>query len=345
MKMAVTIYDVAKKAGVSTATVSRVINKLGNVKPVTEEKVREAMSALDFAPNTLAQNFATNRSKIIGLVTTLEKSQQTQEINHSTNSFYFTELFRGINLVLQERGYDLLIINANEEVNGFWNTLIQKKRIDGLIVSMQINNTEAFSKVIREKLPLVYVGKLLGYDQGMHVYAQYYKYTDQILKYFYAKGHRKLLFISYREQDHMINMWKQANVDTYKKMEMDYIELPRDFSSDMIKGTIREIYSHEKVPTGIFIDELSGVQPIMSILNSLGYTVPEDVSMISVEHIKDFGNSYYPRVTNVHVPVYNMGKATANLILDYIEGKETAYNRQITLESELIQRDSVKQIN
>ncbi len=343
--MAVTIYDVAKKAGVSTATVSRVINKLDNVKPKTERKVLDAMKALNFAPNTLAQNFATNRSKIIGLVTTLEISEQSQEINNSTNSFYFTELFRGINIVLQERGYDLLIINANEEVNGFWNSLIQKKRIDGLIVSMQISNTEAFRKVIQEKLPLVYVGKILDYDQGMHVYAHYYKYTDQILRYFYENGHYKILFISYREQKHMINMWEQLNFKSYNKMEIDYIELPVNSSSDVINGMICEIYSHEKIPTAIFVDELSVVQPIMSILNSLGYAVPEDVSMISVEHIKGFGNSYYPRITNVHVPVYEMGKATATLLLDYIEGKETIYDCQITLESELIQRDSVKPIN
>jgi LacI family transcriptional regulator len=132
--MSHTIYDVAKLAGVSTATVSRVINKLGNVKPGTEEKVKAAMDALEFTPSFLAQSFASNKSFTIGLVLSLDGNQQPTSQDPSMASYYQTELFRGINSILETKGFSLLIINTRETSNEALNVLFDQRKIDGLII-------------------------------------------------------------------------------------------------------------------------------------------------------------------------------------------------------------------
>lgn len=340
MKMAATIYDVAKAAGVSTATVSRVINKLGNVKPDTKAKVLQAMEQLSFTPNVLAQSFATNKSNIIGLVTTLENERNIS--NEMVSNFYFTELFRGINTVLKRRNYDLLIINESLDNSQYYDGLIQNKRIDGLVVSTQLHNTTRFKKLIKEKLPLAYIGKIPNFNQGLSVYARYYKYTDEVLGYFGSKGFDRVLFISYRRQNDLLKMWQQLKFENYASLEIDYLDLYETISNDSLVESIRSIYHGGSYPGAIFTDELATVQVIISVLGDLGLRVPEDVSIVSVEHINGLGNNYYPKITNIYVPVYDMGVAVANLLIDYIEQRQPEYNKQIILESLLIERDSVK---
>lgn len=340
MKMAATIYDVAKKAGVSTATVSRVINKLGNVRQETKAKVEEAMEQLNFTPNVLAQSFATNKSNIIGLVTTLESERNIS--NEMVNNFYFTELFRGINTVLKRRNYDLLIINESLDNTQYYDGLIQNKRIDGLVVSTQLHNTAQFKKLVRQKLPLAYIGKIPNFNQGLSVYARYYKYTDEILGYLNDKGFERVLFISYRQKQDLIKMWDQLKYDNHTKMDIEYLDLYEAHQNGGLVEKIKDIYQDGNYPRAIFTDELNNVQIIISVLNNLGLQVPKDVSIVSVEHIHGMGNNYYPKITNVYVPVYDMGVAVANLLIDFIEQNQQEYNKQIILESILIERESVK---
>ena len=120
--MIATIYDVAKLAGVSTATVSRVLNRTGKVAPKTEAIVKKAMEQLNFSPNSLAQNFAKMRSRTIGFIF-------PNTINNDFGeNFYFTEFFRGINKVLGQEEYSLLLINSkNNFVNIIHEFLDQRK--------------------------------------------------------------------------------------------------------------------------------------------------------------------------------------------------------------------------
>lgn len=340
MKMATTIYDVAKQAGVSTATVSRVINKLGNVKPETQAKVKQAMEQLNFTPNVLAQSFATNKSNIVGLVTTLENERNLS--SELGNDFYFTELFRGINNVLKRRNYDLLIINENPGNHQYYDGLIQNKRIDGLVVATQLHHTAQFKKMIKQKLPLAYIGKIPNFNQGLSVYARYYKYTDEIIGYLQAKGFDQVLFVSYRRQKDLEKMWQQLKFDNWQQVEISYLDLYETNVNDDFVAAIQRIFQSPDFPRAIYTDELANVQIIISVLNNLNLRVPEDVSIVSVEHIHGLGNNYYPKITNVYVPVYDMGVAVANLLIDYIEQKQPEYNKQIILESMLIERDSVK---
>jgi LacI family transcriptional regulator len=339
--MSSTIYDVAKLASVSTATVSRVINRMGNVKPSTEKRVKSAMEALHFTPNSLAQSFSSNKSFTIGFVMSLSGEHRVFNQDQSFISYYYTELFRGINSILETKGYSLLVLNNNNSEDDL-SRMFDQKKIDGLIIGHLPKNTSSFRSLINKKVPMAYIGHIFQYNRGLHVYAQYNNYLNTVLSYFKEKKHKRILFLCLRDREELIMEWEDLNFYFHKELEIEFVKAVDD--KNIVRDIITEHFSKEDAPTAIFSENLSDIQPIISSLNALQLSVPENVSLISVEHIKDAGHNYVPKLTNVYVPVFEMGKAAIKLLLEYMEDSLEIYDTQIVLESNLIERDSVNEL-
>lgn len=141
--MSVTIKDVAKLAGVSTATVSRVINKGEGIKLSTKERVLDAISRSGYRVNTVARSLKTNRSKIIGLI--------TPEIAND----FFMNIARGIEEYLKDFGYSLIICNTNESVKEELRRaeLLIDKCVDGVIV-IPATDSGAHFNILKEAVSL-----------------------------------------------------------------------------------------------------------------------------------------------------------------------------------------------
>lgn len=336
MKMVSTIYDVAKLAGVSTATVSRVINKIGNVSPKTELKVKRAMEQLSFTPNSLAQSFAKMKNRTIGLINPIVASSELSGVY--TESIYFTELFRGINKILFSEEYSILLINSKNNFKHIVQEFLDQKRIEGLIVGANPFDLDGFKEAVIQKKSIVYIGKILGFDYGLHVYAQYTKYIDEVLKYFMKNGHKKIAYFGISEHKDMIDKLLNEN----NKLEIDYHNEP-DTIEELHK-IINDLFCNENRPTALFYESFEKIQAVLSILNELNLKVPNDVSLISIEHKKGLGDSYVPQITNVYVPAYEMGKIAAKVLMDYLNGRIDNYNQQFDVESNIIERGSVKKI-
>lgn len=331
--MSKTIYDVAKLASVSTATVSRVINRTGNVTPKTEEKVKKAMEELNFTPNSLAQSFAKMKSKTLGFILSMPYLSNSDD--YYMESVYFTELFRGINRIAQKRGYSLLIINMKENFQAIISEFLDQKKIDGLIIGAQPIDTEMFRKVIKQKKPIVYIGQVKEFNKGLHVYAQYRQYIKNVFDYFISNSHTHIVYYGAKKEDEL----KRILLD-YKEIKIEYVNA--FISNNETHQKLRQCFNRDERPTAIFYEGLSGIQPVISILNELKLSVPEDVSIISVEHRKGLGENFFPPITNVYVPVYEMGKTATTTLIDYIEGQIENYDHQFDLDSVIIERKSVK---
>jgi LacI family transcriptional regulator len=197
--------------------------------------------------------------------------------------------------------------------------------------------------LIEKKAPIVYIGHLHHFDKGLHVYAQYTQYLLSVLTYFQSNGHHKILFIGARKPDSIQSEWEDMNVTIHKTLSIDFVEAV--FDKEQLCQMITDRFSSQNRPSAIFCENLSDIQPIISSLNQLHLSIPEDVSIISVEHFKDAGVNFYPKITNVYVPVFEMGQAAIQLLMDYINGKlKSPYDFQLTIESKLIERDSVRNI-
>ncbi|MFV0465240.1 MAG: LacI family DNA-binding transcriptional regulator [Lachnospiraceae bacterium] len=335
-----TIYDVAKLAGVSTATVSRVLNRTGNVSPDTEKKVYSAMQMLNFTPNALAQNFAHNKSSIIGFMTSIQRSFPDDPDVDTTTSIFHSELFRGINAIMEREGINLLVINSKDNMEHDIVTMFKQKKIDGLIIGHLPDDTATFRALIESKMPIVYIGHIHNYNKGLHVYAEYNQYLNTVLEYFYQTGHRKVFFICMREPDILIREWEDMGFFSHRKMEVIFVY--KNMDQRALHETMKASFGQPNPPTGIFSELISDIQPIISTLTSLNLKVPEDVSLVSVEHILDQGTQFYPQLTDIHVPVVEMGKASIQLLLDYMNGKITPeeYDREVVIHSPLLIRKS-----
>lgn len=342
--MSSTIYDVAKLAGVSTATVSRVINKTGNVRPKTEEKVHYAMDQLKFTPNALAQSFASNKSSTIGFITSLYgPSRDFYEIDTSLTT-YQTELFKGINSLLEKEGLSLLVINSKEKLEDQISAMFNQRKIDGLVIGQLPSDTATFRSLIEAKLPIVYTGHIHHYNKGLHVYAEYNQYLNHVLEHFYNTGHKKVMFVSLRDPEILVKEWEDMGYNYHHNMDVIFLKNPHDKSK--LHNAIKVAFSESSVPTGLFSELLTDVQPIMSSLTALQLKVPQDVSLISVEHTLGQGSQFYPSMTNIHVPVVEMGRSAIRLLLDYLQGTigPDEYDQEVLIHSPLIQRDSSRSL-
>jgi LacI family transcriptional regulator len=333
MSMVVTIYDVAKLAGVSIATVSRVINKTGNVTPKTVARVKEAMEQLNFSPNSLAQNFAKMKSRTIGLIIPISSNNKLS--NDYMDSFYSTEIFRGVNNVLLAEEYSMLLINTKNDFENIVHEFVDQKKIEGLIIGANPSHLVGFKEAILQKKPIVYIGQVEEFNQGLHVYAQYTQYINKTLNYLVEKGHKNIAYFGLVENKELSTELRQDK----KGIKINCYSISSTIED--MQEKIRNLFCSKDRPTALFFESFEGIQPVLSTLNEINLKVPEDVSIISVEHKKGLGASYVPQITNVYVPAYEMGKVAARALIDYLNGNIEEYNQQFNLESNIIERSSV----
>ncbi|RRJ65169.1 LacI family transcriptional regulator [Paenibacillus oralis] len=339
--MNVSIYDVAKLAGVSISTVSRVINKSGYVSSKTEAKVNKAMETLQFVPSITAQNLAKHQTMLIGLY--------FNQLLNSLNGYmstYVTEFIRGVNKVIMEKGYHLLLINELNEDKALlsgaslpqYTTFLKQKRIDGLLFGNAPLKNSSFFELVKNEAPMVYIGEKLVSDRGLNVYAQFKRNVLDSLDYLFERNHRDIAILSLAETEvsSIVTEYKEMRRD--ERLKIDIRITDRDL--DPYMEVLSDLFSKETSPTALVIMDFGKVQPTINYLNNKGMRVPEDVSIMTQEHHFEDGEQCFPAVTSVYVPIYQMAVEAAQLLLEYLEGKEE-YNKQILVSPQLIERQSV----
>ncbi len=317
--MKVSIRDVAKRAGVSVATVSRVINQSAGVKSSKEAAVREAMAYYDYHPSQFARGLATGRTQIIGVYSPFSRGTMFDE-------GYLLECLRGIDAVLSESQYSLLLISEsaaydkNQSLPPKFLEYVKQKRIDGLIllhVAEDERTRLALDKLFGEGFPIGYIGKRF-HHQGFNVYAGYEAYRSEALERFYNNGHRELLYMGTQLRRRDYHVTRKIMLD-YPKLHIHMVELRRDMSMDQCKQIFEE-YCIQKKCTAILCDNLQLLATgMMNILFRMGLRIPEDISIISVEHVENRGAQIFPPVNCYYVPAMQMGSTVAKKLITALE--------------------------
>jgi LacI family transcriptional regulator len=338
--MSTSIYDVAKLAGVSISTVSRVINESGYVSEKTKTKVNAAMKSLGFVPSITAQNLVKHRTKLIGVYFPHYMSSM------GFTSTYFMEFIRGANEVIMDKGHHLLLINEPKEEEELlsgrvlpqYTTFLKQKRIDGLLIGTAPLKTSSFFELVKDDAPMVYIGERLVSDRGLNVYALFRQNVWQSLDYLYERNHRKMtiLYIAESQVSTYVTEYRQMKNDP--ELKVDVRQCPMDVDSYL--EVVTNVFNQPETPTALMVMDLAKVQPVINYLNNIGLRVPEDVSMLSQEHHFKDGEQCFPAVTSAYVPAYQMGREASMLLFEYLEEKE-AYNKQILLSPKIIERQSV----
>ncbi|ARU64744.1 transcriptional repressor PurR [Histophilus somni] len=329
-----TIKDVAKMAGVSTTTVSHVINKTRFVAKETEQQVLQAIKNLNYSPSAVARSLKVNTTKSIGMIVT------------TCETPYFAEIIHSVEELCYRQGYSLFLCNTQNNPEKIKNHLdmLAKKRVDGLLVMCaeytqnSLNLLAAF-----EDLPMVVM------DWG-----PFNENTDLIqdnsfsggyiaTKYLIDNGHKDIAIISGE-------LKKTTAVMRYQGFEKAMQEANLAINPDWIMEgffepedgyeCMNKILVQDKLPTAVFCCNDVMALGAISAIGEKGLKVPDDISVIGYDNIHA-SRFFSPPLTTIHQSKSRLGVQAINLLFKRIseKGKE---HEIIEIYPELVIRKSVK---
>lgn len=315
--MTVTIYDVAREANVSMATVSRVVNGNQNVKPATRKKVLEVIERLEYRPNAVARGLASKKTTSVGVI--------IPDISNNLNA----ELARGIEDIATMYRYNIILANSdqNEEKELTLLDTMLGKQVDG-IVMMSDEVTETIQRAVETcPVPIVLAGSISSTEKVASVNIDYYSAALEAIQLFINNGHKRIAFVSGPMQYTVNSQHKLvAYKDSLQKAGIEIDEaliVSGDGSYDDGLESWEILSKLDESPTAIFVgnDELA-IGLVHGIQDS-GKSVPEDVEVISFENSK-LARMVRPQLTSVVLPLYDIGAVAMRLLTKYMNKEEVA---------------------
>ncbi|MCO6017272.1 catabolite control protein A [Carnobacterium divergens] len=331
-KQTITIYDVAREANVSMATVSRVVNGNPNVKPTTRKKVLEVIDRLDYRPNAVARGLASKKTTTVGVI-----------VPDVTN-LYFSSLARGIDDIATMYKYNIILANSDQndqkEIQVL-NTLLAKQ-VDGIIYMGHKITDEMRAEFSRSKTPVVLAGTVDPDAQVGSVNIDYTEATEQVITQLIAKGNKKIAFVSGALTEpingiYRMNGYKKA----LKKAGINFDE-KLVFETEYSYQAGEEMYNKlAKVgATAVFVgdDELA-----IGILNGAldhGIKIPEKFEVVTSNNSK-LTEMVRPRLSTITQPLYDIGAVSMRL-LTKLMNKEEVEEKTIILPHNIADRGTTK---
>lgn len=317
----ITIYDVAREAGVSMATVSRVVNGNPNVKPTTRKKVLDVIDRLDYRPNAVARGLASKKTTTVGVI-----------IPDVTN-LYFSSLARGIDDIATMYKYNIILANSDgndqKEVQVL-NTLLAKQ-VDGVIFMGNEITEELRAEFSRSRTPVVLAGTVDPDEQVGSVNIDYTLATEESTNTLVENGHKNIAFVS-ENHDEPIN--GEYRLNGYKAA-LEKAELP--YNEALVFETEYSYENGEKIYDKLMDVNATGVvvaddEVALGILNAAldnGTSVPEDFEIITSNNSK-LTDMSRPQLSTVVQPLYDIG-AVAMRLLTKLMNKEEVDEKTIKL--------------
>ncbi|PSV28401.1 MULTISPECIES: HTH-type transcriptional repressor PurR [unclassified Photobacterium] len=332
-----TIKDVARMAGVSTTTVSHVINKTRFVAEATQQKVLAAVDELNYAPSAVARSLKCNTTRTIGMLVT-----------KSTNPF-FAEVVHGVEEYCYGAGYTLILCNTegNLEKQRDYLRMLSEKRVDGLLVMCSDLDQMLLDLLERKNdLPMVIM------DWGPES-----PHTDNILdnaenggyiatKHLIENGHKKIGCLSGQVDkstcQERLKGFRKAMKEADLTVNANWL-LDGDFECESAVEAAHKFIAMEDRPTAIFCFNDIMAMALISTFEQAGLRVPDDISIIGYDNI-DLAPYFAPPLTTIHQPKRRLGKKAIEILLERVKDKN--HERQtFEMTPKLVERKSVKDLN
>ncbi|MDR2833397.1 MAG: catabolite control protein A [Streptococcaceae bacterium] len=331
-KQTITIYDVAREAAVSMATVSRVVNGNQNVKPATRKKVLEVIDRLDYRPNAVARGLASKKTTTVGVI-----------IPDISNAF-FSALARGIDDVATMYKYNIILANSDgdtqKEVNVLNNLLA--KQVDGVIFMGHHITDEIRGEFSRSKTPVVLAGSIDDDMQVGSVNIDYTQAASDVIDLLASHKNEKIAFISGPLIDPINGM---NRMDGYKKgLEKNGLEYNEGLVFESTYRFEEGLKLAERVKnsgaTAAFVSDDELAVGLLDGLLDMGVTIPEEFEIVTSNN-SAITNMVRPRLTSVTQPLYDLG-AVAMRLLTKMMNKEEIVEKEIILPFGIEEKGSTK---
>jgi LacI family transcriptional regulator len=324
----ITIVDVAKMAGISPSTVSRVINRRGYISEDTIQKVEEAIQVLGYRPHWAARGLKGLPTKLVGLI-----------IPDLSNVFY-TGVAMSVAEVLNDLDYEMILCVSDENPDkdlGFLN-ILEEKCVDGIIYAHPAygSNSDTLRLMVTRGMPVVEINRQREVDLLDAVLADNLRGAQQGTDYLLAQGHRRIAIITGRTstttgaerilgyQTSMARIGLQVDNDMLKVGE---------FSREWGEQATRELMNLPDPPTAIFATSNRISLGTLKVLNELHIRIPEDISIVSFDD-PEWLAAWNPPITAVDIASEEMAKLAVQLLQRRMTGsvqKPVTYHLGTTL--------------
>ncbi|MCT2535427.1 LacI family DNA-binding transcriptional regulator [Aquibacillus koreensis] len=323
------IQQVAQKAGVSVATVSRVMNNSSSVTASTRQKVENAIKELNYEPSVLGRNLRTSESRLILVL-----------IPSISNPFY-TEIINGIEDTSIKNGYNILLCETDSSVEreNIYLNMIKNKLVDGAISMDPAVNMEKLNQLALD-YPIIQCseyeeGGIIPYVTINNELAAY-----QAVKHLIKLGHERIALVNSDEKFLYARQRRQGYDRALKEYHLpireeliyhtDYLEFDYGIQA------MRKLLEVQEKPTAVFAVSDTLAIGALKEINQSGLQVPNDIAVVGFDKIS-FSNMTNPSLTTISQPMYKMGCTAATMLINSVVGKKV---ENIVLDHELVIRDS-----
>ena len=330
-----TIKDVARLVGVSTATVSHVINNTRHVSEGLKKKILEAIDELHYHPNAVARSLVKKKTHTIGII-----------ISDILNPFY-TAIVRGIEDVTYESGYNVMLCNSDEdpEKEVLYIQILLERRIDGLVISSAFQDGvhPLISKL--KMVPLVTIVRKVRGSACDSVFGDNVEGVYQAVRHLIQLGHRRIAIISgprgLSSGEERLLGYQKALGDHGITVDSNFIKFG-DFKRESGYTLTKEVLQQKEGPTALFVANNQMTIGALNAVNELSLRVPEDLSLASFDDMEWY-SFLNPPLTTVEQSPYVMGKTAGEMLLQRINRKRKGV-KKIVIPSRLIVRQSTAEI-
>lgn len=324
-----TIQDVARQAGVSAATVSRVLNNREVVSEKTAVKVEQAIHELNYEPSVLGRNLRTSESRLLLVL-----------IPSIANPFY-TEIIRGIEDTAIEQGYNILLCEtgSNPRRESIYMNLVRNRLADG-IISMDPAVDKVRLNELAENYPIIQCSEYDKTGKVSYVTIDSELAAYQAVKYLIQIGHQKIGFINSDNKYLYARDRYEGYVRALKEFDIsintDWICNIESVGFEEGQQAMRKLLSNVDRPTAIFADSDMSAIGALKEINTNGLQVPSDIALVGFDNI-DYSKMSHPTLTTISQPRYRMGNESAKMLINKIRGENVA---NVILNHELLIRES-----
>ncbi len=324
-----TIRDVAEMAGVSVASVSRVVNNSRGVQSETRQRVEKAARELGYVPNEAARSLKLARSNLLACV-----------IPDVTNPF-FPELVRGIEDIASAEGYGTLLCNTdnNSQKEADYLSLLARHRIDGLLLipSRDEQPPPGLTRLLDQGSPVVVIDRFLEGFDGDSIAVDNRRGGVLAAEHLIELGHRRIAIINRLPDTSTSRLRQEAYEETLESaglLNRSLVKLGSytfDFGRDMAR---RLLSADGDPPTAILAGSDVLAIAALQVAHELGLRVPQDVSIIGFDRIA-MSQLMSPPLTTVEQPTYDMARLAADLLLKRARGERAGPGRRRILQPTL----------
>ncbi|HJA25333.1 MAG TPA: LacI family transcriptional regulator [Candidatus Fournierella merdigallinarum] len=312
--MKVTIADVAREAGVSTATVSYVLNRAKNVSPTTRERVLGAVRRLGYHPNNTARSLKTGKKNMIGFVVP------------DISNIYFATLIQSIESAIAPSGYNLLIANTQESVEREMNIIktFSSNMVDGMIISSSATDFEEIRGCIPASLPVIFIDRTPAHCDRESIVITSYSAVSAAVEDLLDQGHRRIGYIAGLAHLSTTADRLNAYVDTMKRRGVPCGEDLIAFANSMHNGAIAEAETLvQRGCTALVVSNQVMTEDVLSLCINKKITLDQDLALVGFRD-SPLSTALLNSIPVVEQPSWEMGAYAGSEIVKRIQDGDKA---------------------